>query len=498
VQCQKYWQRRGSTYALLFDKETHYSVVEIRYEIPTMSDKPKYAVIVTVEGLGTNLVGCYGGAIAPTKNLDSFACRSIVFDQFWSDTFRPIDILESMWTGLHFAVRSGNSSFAESTILSESILERAMLITDSITIIEESTRDDFGSVLLIESQSDQSIDGSESGDLDNSEYDLDGSNLEDNDAEDDQPQFTRLFQAALGKWATQLDEFPILWIHSRGLNGTWDAPYEYRCVMCDEGDPEPPFDMTPARLKMTDDTDPDEVFGLACSLGAQSMVLDDAWAMIEEVLEELGIASDCLQIFAGVQGYPIGEHGFVGHISEALYAETLHLPLIVRPGDQLDVGVRVPFMVQPNSILMTIENWVNGDMEPREPTMDAARTDLAKETDALPAENWPIKNQLAYSCYHGQVHVAVPAWSCRWSTDPMLVDSEENQRVELFATPDDRWQQNEVSQRAQAILEELTLHRDEWLHCCLASGSTHTDGSTPESASIEWKPLSSELTHPVR
>ena len=459
-----------------------------------MSDKPRYAVIVTVEGLGTNLVGCYGGAIAPTKNLDSFACRSIVFDQFWADTYRPIDILESMWTGVHFAIRSGNFAAKESGVDCESILERAMLITDSVAIIEESTRDDFGSVLLIESQTDDSGDGSVSDEMDS--IDLEKIDSESEDSEDAQPQITRLFQAALGKWATQLDEFPILWIHSRGLNGTWDAPYEYRCVMCDEGDPEPPFDMVPAQLEITEDTDPDEVFGLACSMGAQSMVLDDAWAMIEEVLEEIGVASDCLQILAGVQGYPIGEHGVVGRLAEGLYAETLHLPLIVRPGNQLDVGVRVPFMVQPNSLLKTIENWLNEDSNATGIIDDGVRTDLVKETSTLPAENWPMKNQLAYSCYQGQVHVAVPAWSCRWSTEASL-ESDAVQRVELFATPDDRWQQNEVSQRAHSIVDELTLHRNDWLSCSLSIGSSLVDDKA-EDRSVEWKALSSELTHPVR
>jgi hypothetical protein len=458
-----------------------------------MINKPRYAVIVTVEGLGTNLVGCYGGAIAPTKNLDSFACRSIVFDQFWADTYRPIDILESMWTGVHFAIRSANSGANEISSDCESILQHAMLITDSVDVIEESTRDDFGSVLLIESQTDDSGEGSTSNELDS--IDLESFDSEGEDSEDAQPQITRLFQAALGKWATQLDEFPILWIHSRGLNGTWDAPYEYRCVMCDEGDPEPPFDMVPAQLKISEDTDPDEVFGLACSMGAQSMVLDDAWAMIEEVLEEIGVASDCLQILAGIQGYPIGEHGFVGQSAECLFAETLHLPLIVRPGNQLDVGVRVPFMVQPNSILKTIANWLDEDTNASGILDDGARTDLVKETSTLPCDNWPMKNQLAYSCYQDQVHVAVPAWSCRWSIETNA-ESDAFQRVELFATPDDRWQQNEVSQRAHSIVDELTLHRNEWLRYSLSSELKLADGSVDPS--IEWKPLSSELTHPVR
>ena len=425
-----------------------------------MSSQPRYVVVVTVEGLGTNLVGCYGGAIAPTKNLDSFACRSIVFDQFWADTFRAVDVLESMWTGLHFAARSHLSSNSDPSTLCDPLLERAMLITDSVEVIEESTLADFGSVLMIESDSDEST-------------------------EDEQTQFSRLFETALGQWATQLDEFPILWIHSRGLNGTWDAPHEYRQVMCDEGDPEPPFDIAPGQLTLTEETDPDEVFGLACSMGAQSMVLDDAWSMIEEILEQLGIADDCLQILAGIQGYPIGEHGFVGNTAEALYAETLHLPLVVRPGNQMRVGVRVPFMVQPNSVLNSIAGWLKGQNESISAAPDLVCTDLVRETEAMPSEQWPIKNQMAYSCYQDQVHVAVPAWSVRWS-NATAPGQEETQRVELFATPDDRWQQNEVSQRAVSIVEELTMRRNEWLRCCIHDGP------------VDWQPLSSELTHPIR
>lgn len=449
-----------------------------------MSTNPRYALIVTIEGLGTNLVGCYGGAIAPTKNLDSFACRSIVFDQFWSDTMRPVDILESMWTGKHFAARNSDPSVA-----CNALFERAILITDSVDVVEESTLGDFGSVLLVEGSAsdDETSDPEETGDI----YDLcdveEPSDAEEISApetsqEQEQTEIARLFETALGQWATQMDEFPILWIHSRGLNGKWDAPYEYRCVMCDEGDPEPPFETSAAELRLSDETDPDEVFGLACSMGAQSMVLDDAWSMVEEFLEQLGVASDCLQVLAGVQGYPIGEHGWVGHGGKTLYAESLHLPLVVRPGDGLNVGVRVPFMVQPNSILKTLVGWM--DEDGAELHMDVMTTDLVSEIDALPAEHWPTKNNFAYACAEGQVHVAVPAWSCRWSRSSSTVELN-LERVELFATPDDRWQQNEVSQRAQSIVEELTERRDAWLRCC-------------EGAAAQWPALSSDLTHPIR
>ena len=117
---------------------------------------------------------------------------------------------------------------------------------------------------------------------------------------------------------------------------------------------------------------------------------------------------------------------------------------------------------------------------------DSMCTNLVLEIDALPAEDWPIKNQLAYSRFEDQIHVAVPAWSCRWSSggslEEPLVD-----RVELFATPDDRWQQNEVSQRAGSIVELMENLRDR----CVSHFQS-------DSVLLEATRLPEELTHPLR
>lgn len=426
------------------------------------STKKPMAVIVTIEGLGCNLVGCYGGAIAPTKNWDSFASRGIVFDQFWSDTLLPTDVLKSMWSGVHFASRSSEMD-AEQPLPSEGLLERALLVTDSFDVVEQGAHDVFGNVLLAES--------------------------EEQSSEEPPTHFERLLEAALGRWANQLEEFPILWIHSQGLNGSWDAPYEYRCVMCDEGDPDPPKETTPGVLQITAETDPDEVFGWACAAGGQAMAMDDVWPMIENAVGELGIAQDCLQILAGVSGYPMGEHGWVGYGARMLYSETLHLPLVIRPGDSLNLGIRVPFMVQPNSIYKTLANWMGGSPESLvlgSHEGDSSSQDLLGQTDAFPAEHWPLQNQLAFASFEDQVHVAVAAWSCRWSKEP---DSAEtgSSKLELYAMPDDRWQQNEISQRALNIADEMTSQRDRWLKWLRDVESTEPR-----------EPLSSDLTHPKR
>jgi len=442
--------------------------------------KSPRVLVVTIEGLGTNLVGCYGGAIGPTKNWDSFASRGIVFDQFWADTLQTLDVLESMWSGTHFVQRQMDDREERDCV--EILLHRGLLVTDSMLVIEGMSRDYFRDVLLVEP-----------------------GEGDDEDLQDqEQTQLERLFEAALGRWATQMNECPVLWIHSRGLSGTWDAPYEYRQVMCDEGDPDPPSSSDPAELRITSETDPDEIFGMSCCAGGQAIAMDDAWGLIEETLLGLGIEDDCLQLLAGVTGYPMGEHGWVGYGGQSLYAETLHCALIVRPANQLPLGIRVPFMVQPNSVLTTIAQWF-GMGETEKDASGISGIDLVSQSGAFPADQWPIANQLAYSSFEDQVHIAVPAWSCRWSQSaekPELDDealgefpegasSEATnsrgifEREELFAMPDDRWQQNEISQRAVATLEQMREYRTRWLQSCLKRER-------------DWETLPSELTHPTR
>ena len=421
-------------------------------------------VVVTIEGLGTNLVGCYGGAIAPTKNWDHFASQSIVFDQFWADALQPVDVLHSFWSGSHFAFRELGASRELGAIQSEhlnhsrvSFLKNVLFATDTLSVLEESETEEFGDILYFESEA---IDDQES--------------QEDSD-EVLATQLEQLFQAALGKWSTQLNKHPVLWIHSSGLNGPWDAPYAYRQVMCDEGDPDPPTGIEPADLQLTDDTDPDEVFGHSCCAGGQAIAMDEAWELLEDAIGELGIADDCMLILVGVSGYPMGEHGWVGNGLNSLYAETIHLPMIIRPGNRLEVGQRVPFIIQPHQLLGTMKQWLD-------PHFVSPDVNLAEIMDLPPAESWPIAHQFGFSLHEGQMHLIVPAWSYRQS-----INTEGVEAKQLYTMPDDRWQQNEVSQRAGSIVELMENLRGR----CVSHFQS-------DSVLLEATRLPEELTHPLR
>jgi len=428
-------------------------------------------VIVTIEGLGTNLVGCYGGAIAPTKNWDRLASKSIVVDQFWADTLRPVDVLQSMWFGSHYAARRlGTDPKSWGTLADPmlkpqiSIMDKVLLATDVLSVFEESETDELGDLLYFEPDA-----------LISPETQVGYEQVGSQEAR--ASQLEQLFQAALGKWSVQLQRHPILWIHSSGLNGPWDAPYSYRQVMCDEGDPDPPVGRDRAELQITEKTDPDEIFGHACCAGGQAIAMDEAWELLEDAISELGIADDCMLILAGLGGYPMGEHGWVGNGLNSLFAETIHLPLIIRPGNRLDVGQRIPFIVQPHQLLETIERWMVPDSAP-------ANLDLTEVMDLPPAESWPIVHQIGFAMYQEQMHLIVPAWSYRW-----MKTGAGTEVKQLYAMPDDRWQQNEVSQRAVSTVELMEDLRARWL-TYFQNPSTVTFHETTR--------LPQELTHPFR
>ncbi len=422
------------------------------------------AIVVTIEGLGTNLVGCYGGAIAPTKNWDRLASQSIVYDQFWCDSIDPLEVLESMWTGTH-------------------VLKRAHLSADDRSRC--SAPSCLGALLV----SDRELPASSSGLAFFDEVQWDDFVGKPDEAEGSAIRFSRLLESGLARWIERLEETPVLWIHSSGLHAEWDGPLELRRMMCDEEDPEPPPFTAPPSFFTDAHTDPDQLFGVVCGAGGQAIAMDHAWGLIDDALASLGLDENTLVILAGVNGYPLGEHHQVGTQKEDLYSERLHAPLIVRPGNQLPLGLRIPFFVQPHSLRSTLEHWL-GSHADRATAVEHDQVDLAFPHESLSVRDWGTQTQYAVSGFGNQRHIAVPGWSGRWTipsaSDPLpLIETDLSElEIELFAMPDDRWQQNQISDRARSAAIALLQFYQRW-------ETPNLDVGLPE-------PLSDELLCPHR
>lgn len=375
-------------------------------------------VVVSIEGLGTNLVGAYGNSLTSTPTWDSFASSGLVFDQFWGDHVFDSQILKSWWSGHHFVTRQANENIGDRTLQYSSWREAVscgMLVTDASELGESVGTEFFERVVIAEKEENEEIDC----------------------------EFRSLIESALGAWIPESDDVPLLWIHSKGLNGLWDAPYDFRMTMCDEEDPKPPSGIEPMRMVINAGTDPDEVFGIACSVGGQSIVFDEVWRELLDTLKELRIEDETLVILTGTSGYPLGEHGVVGCEPRRLYPESIHLPCIMRFGTSSALGCRSRNLVQPNEMSLWMELWLNEMM---------SITEITEKVECLPVEDVP-KAILAVN--DSECLVGTPAWICKLSGE--AVAGSFRVRTELYAMPDDRWGQNEVSNRATSVVDKLEV-----------------------------------------
>ncbi|AMV30749.1 Sulfatase [Pirellula sp. SH-Sr6A] len=443
---------------------------------PSDSFSPRLALFLSISGLGTNLVGAYGNSVAPTPHLDALASKGIVLDQFWADSIRADRTLQSLWSGLHSVSRDSCNEEGKLPAIDDPHQEyspwreqiaRGLLITDDRELAASSAVECFDRVLLVENEDE---------DEDEDEDEQEQEQEQEQERKSASMEFERLIEAAIGTWSECTAEHPLLWIHSRGLRGAWDAPYEYREMLCDEDDPSPPTDVTPMELHVDRQTDPDDIFGISCAVGGQVFAMDQVIGEMLESLREAGFLTNCLLGILGVSGYSLGEHDYVGGSTMNLYAESLHIPCLILPGEMLALGGRQGVIMQPHDLGEWIEDWFYSEQD----------SDLLSQfLESLLNSRYDGETRIgaAVACENNQEYVCSPAWSCRLEQIPG-----QQVKTELFAKPDDRWEQNEVASRAIPIVEKLNVLKSKLIG--------HYRSTSSEQQPLNW--IDEELIHPMR
>jgi arylsulfatase len=89
--------------------------------------------------------------------------------------------------------------------------------------------------------------------------------------------------------------------------------------------------------------------------------LDDGIGALMESLDDLGLAEDTLVLFLSDHGESITEHGiFLEH--HGLYEPTVHVPLIARWPGRLPAGKRLPHLLQHHDVAPTILQAVDAEV----------------------------------------------------------------------------------------------------------------------------------------
>lgn len=389
----------------------------------SQSNLPNVVVFV-IDRLGANMLGAYGSTWIETSNFNRLAGRSVVFDQAFTTTTNLQDAYRDLW-----------SPYGVEKNLIQDIGDRgtsSILLTDEPAVERLSQADSFDRVISAQIQFAERIADS----------------------------IARTELASFFAQATQLvldmESGSLVWLHSRGLNGNWDAPIELRTRLADLEDPAPPqFYLPPSRMFDPDADDPDELLGYQQVCAAQVTLIDDFLGVILDLLES-GIGQSTLFCLTSTRGYPLGEHRLVGegasqHQPYLNYNESVHVPMMIclpdRPEFEHVRGVRSGSLIQPSWISAGLADWFSGS--------DSA---IERRIQSV-SERLPEKLCEAVVVCNGDTQsIQTHAWKLIRSGSVR-----QQPKFELFAKPDDRWEVNDVSRRCPQIVEALSNILDQWI-----------------------------------
>jgi arylsulfatase A-like enzyme len=378
------------------------------------------AVVLVIDRLGAGWLGPYGNTWLDTPNFNRLAAESVLCETAIAASPDLAASYRAYWAGRP-AIDPADSGDAVSRALASHCGGRSLLITDDQCVAQLPGATAFSDCRL-----------------------LAASPVTASAAEIEQTQLFRYFSAAVEALAKE-SEPQLLWLHSRGMGGPWDAPLELRYQFADEDDPEPPRFVDPPERHLPESFDPDELLGIVHAYAGQVALADMCLGMLLNALEASSQASETMFIVASSRGYPLGEHRRVGPCDQALYGELLHVPLLVRFPRREFALQRAQTILQPNEIHSLVRE-VCGSGE---------------DSDARPSQLWqelrgeqPPAPRTAYAFAAQQRAVRTSAWFLR------ELQSDNGRHYELFAKPDDRWEANEVSSRCGEIVELLAAQLD--------------------------------------
>jgi arylsulfatase A-like enzyme len=428
----------------------------------------KSAICLVIDGWQAGFAGPYGNSWINTPAVNRLAAEGFVFDHALVDTPRLDRLYRSFWRGVHAEVPDEGMPTGDglaARLASAGV--NTTLVTDEPRIAEHPSAAEFREIVrLTPSRPARAA------------------------AEIAGTQLAEFFSQVLDRLEAA-DEPHLLWAHTSSLTNCWDAPVEYRERYLERDDASGADErahlaaeiaalgrvgVTPPAGRYEPSPDPDELLALRRAYAAQVTVLDVCLAGLLEALDQMAGAERTLLFIAGARGFPLGEHGRIGleiasraharnsaaTAGDALHAELVHVPWLWRlPGRQVALG-RSQALVQPADCCATLADWWG--MSAKFPA-NGDRLGIANGRSVLPilseeSTNWRDRALLSLD---DQVALRTASWYLR-AMRPNAergADDAGQPLLELFVKPDDRWEQNEISDRCEAVAATLVELADE-------------------------------------
>ncbi len=312
------------------------------------STAPRNAVVLVVDQLTASMLGPYGNTLFETTNFNRLAARSLLFDFAFANSPSLSEAYQSFFSfGKNRSDGSRESDVDSdwdclpSTLASYGV--DTVLLTDEESVGEH-PQARFDRVISFQHTTAAQSASSAA-----------------------ETQLASFFAQAAAWLTEEMSPGSLCWLHSRGLSGDWDAPYQYRQRLADSDDPDPPtFVKSPELWLNPDDVDPDELLGLQQASAAQVVLLDEFLGVLLDLMEGQPGWESTLFCLVSPRGCALGEHGLAGAGAQ-LFEESVHVPFLVCPPAAVD-PVRPDLAVEDLNEPLSIGDEATADL----PTVDSS------------------------------------------------------------------------------------------------------------------------------
>jgi arylsulfatase A-like enzyme len=382
--------------------------------LPDRSASGTNAIVIVLDSLRADHLGCYGNDWIKTPNMDALAGESILFTRAFPQAMPTIPMRlvlhtgQQIWPYRQTVARTGaNSLWAgwgpipeEDVSLSE-ILEKENFQTGIVTDtyhywapgmnfhrgfrqyvwVRGQELDGYRSPLPVtQEQVDAVFDPDVSGDLEGMKLFSTVSiqahlaNQAGRTKEEDY-QTPRVFNEAL-KWLEEsrnAGRFFLL-LDAFDPHEPWDPPQEY----VDMYDPDYSGRGMIAPLYSTVNYLSEPELKQMRARYAAEVTFSDKWlGIFLDGVRQLGMLDDTLLIFTSDHGHQLAEHDIIGKLPQGMFYELMDVPLMVRrPGGE-GAGRRVDALVQHQDIMPTVLNYL--EVAPAAPLPGLDLVDLAED-----------------------------------------------------------------------------------------------------------------------
>lgn len=392
-------------------------------------------LVLVVDGLRASALGAYGNTTYLTPALDQFAAESFLLDCCFADSTELPSIYRAFWRSLHplrpDALDEGTPSMPR--VLGKCGY-RTTLITDDAEAAGLGAAADFDECVQLKAETTARAD-------EISETNI--ANIVGAVCEAVQP-------------SGEQEKPRLVWVHSRGMFGPWDAPLELQEALLDreEGDPAPFDAVQSPDFALADSQDADLAYAVGCAYAAQVMVLDACLDVLVERVKDFESTRRWLVVLVGGRGFGLGEHGRVGAGGGHLFAESLHVPMLWRFPDGTGALARSRCLSSHLDLGPTLLDWIRADSATPIAVRDGLTLlPLARDTTA----NW--RDTLVAAGTADEQVIRTADWCLRRGA--AIGNSASNDvAVELFVRPDDRWEANNVASLCEDEVSRLSEAMD--------------------------------------